>query len=245
MGPVTEHVGRACLQRLVEMEPWNGSSTASAPFPVERNQDDGSMDALHNTGRDDPDHPRMPPLAGEHDAEVGTRVVLPLQHFEGFGQRALVLGLPVPVRRIELLGELSCLGFVIGEQKPKRIRRLPDAARGVDSRCHHETQLSRRDLHDGHACYVQQCGEAPYLRTRKAFQTMVDEHTVLTSERDEVGDGRKGNQIQVRDQRPRIGIERVGDQLTHLVGHAGAAQALVRVLAVGTLGVHNRHRVGK
>ena len=73
------------------------------------------MDALHDTRRDDSDYSRMPSLAGEHDPEVGAGVVLALQHLERFGQRALVLGLPVPVGIIELLGEPTRFSLVIGE----------------------------------------------------------------------------------------------------------------------------------
>ena len=72
---------------------------------------------------------------------------------------------------------------------------------------------------------------------------MVNEHPVLANERNEVRDGRESNQVQVRDKRLRIDIERTGDQLTQLVRNSGAAQALVRIRAVGTLWIHHRHRL--
>ncbi len=93
----------------------NGPCASLPLLRAERNHHGGTMDPLHHSRGDDPDHTGVPTLPGQHDAPVACRIEIPLQHLHRLPQRLLIHLTPPPVLLLQHGGDAGGLTLVVGE----------------------------------------------------------------------------------------------------------------------------------
>ena len=134
VAPVAEQVLAARVQRGQQVEAWDAAPRPLAPaIPVDPDQDHGHPVALREPRGDDPHHPRVPALAGEHQPgcggelgrEVRARPLGRVTH-EPLGVTAL------QVHSVELDRDLDRPAIVGGEHQLHAGVGAVKAARGVD-----------------------------------------------------------------------------------------------------------------
>src|SRR5947208_13421331 len=146
MAAVLLEMAPDAMQRGVQIEARDAPPRATpqlAPlFPADEER--GPPIALDQAGRDDPDHPRMPRIGGEHQ-----RPVLRPQHALGQLHRlvedALVQRLAPGVQRLELAGDRRRLARIVGEEQPQSVVRIPDPPRRIQTRRQDQPDVARLD----------------------------------------------------------------------------------------------------
>ena len=186
----------------------------------------------------------MPLRVVEHDALRGVRAgwiaegeKLQLNRIEGCGLgRTAVL-----VERVELLGELGGSLRIPGEKEVDYVGGDVHPPGGVDARSEAETYFRRRgspverefgNLHQG--------AEAGLDRVREGAETKRDDGSVFAQERDRVGDGRDGDELEEAGDEDVTEAVLFGNRadvrreqgVRQFEGDAGPAEMFVRVRAV-------------
>ncbi len=135
----------------------------------------------------------------------------------------------------------SLPGFrvVLGQQKLERLARMAEASCRVEARRKPEPDGSRVDRRRVNAGASHQRAEARLRRARKRAQPGDRERAVLVEERDDVGDRRERDEVEVTARNLGVDAEQ---RLPELVDDAGPAQLRERV--VGGAGRDDR-AVGK
>ncbi len=123
-----------------------GGHAAAGPPPgavLERDHHTGTPPALHEPGRHDPHHARVPALPRDHDRAgggLGLRLGLGGEQDAGLGLLA------VAVEQVELAGHLGGARGVAGEKQLERGVGPAHPTRGVDARAEPEAERVLRDL---------------------------------------------------------------------------------------------------
>jgi hypothetical protein len=227
MPAVAAEVRRAGSQGGVQVE-RRDAATRAAPgaVPVERDHDARSAMALDEPRGDDPDHPRVPVLAGEH-----VRGLVGVRGERGLGREGDPhLGvLALLVEQVELTGYFACPRVVGREQQLERGVRAPHPPGRVDARAEAEPEparvecarVARGDPHQG--------AQARLAGARDRLQSLADDAAVLADERHDVADRREGDEVEVLLGVLRGGTSCGGQRLRELVRDAGRAQVGERV----------------
>src|SRR5581483_4756875 len=186
-----------------------------------RDEHDGTVEALDEAGRDDPDHALVPVLARDDvraPALVGLRPLLDLD--DRLAQDASFDGLTLVVQLLQGVRKEACLLRVVGQQQMERGARMTEPAGSVDARP--EPEADRAGVGGGRidARDVHQRLQSWLLRARERAQARYREAAVLVQQRDDVGDRRERNEIEMalRD----VGVD-AEERLPELVDDAGAA----------------------
>ena len=209
----------ARLQRLIDVDAFDGAGGAFQTVAVRDEEDSGAVEFLDEAGRDDADDARVPRLVAEHD-DVAV----------GALRRDLLLGaaidlvadlLALEVEGVEAAGEVVDLRLVAGGEQAQRTVRIPHPPRGVDAGRDGERERLRRDL-----LLLRRQQAAQRLARAGIDEAQPLEHdvAVLARQRHAVRDRRNGGEIEER-----IGVlaqQRAGD----LEGDARPAQVVVRVV---------------
>ena len=202
---------------------------------VERDQQRGPVMALHDPRRHDPDHSRVPALAGEH--VCGLALVAGALGLRGEHDARLRV-LALAVEEVELVGHLGRALVIIGEEQLEPGVGPLQAAGGVDPGREAEGErggvhiagVERGDLH--------QRPQSRPARARHGLEPLAHEAAVLAPERHEVGHRGQRDDVDVLGRCGRIlaggGVERLGQ----LVSDARGAEVGERVAADGW--VHDR-----
>ncbi len=140
----------------------------------------------------------MPVLRGEHDRPVAVGIERRLQNLVGLLQRRTVHLLTDPILLVDDRSQLGRFDLVVGEQKTQTAHRITHAAHRVDPRPYDEGDLARVD---GPLCVdpgrLEQPAEPGVRRAPQHLQPEAGEQPVLPGERNQVGDGGDGDQIQI------------------------------------------------
>jgi hypothetical protein len=195
-----------------------------------RDQDDGAVVALDEPRRDDADHALVPLGAREHvGAAAALRLGPRLDLRDRLAQDALLDLLSLAVQVLELAREQIRLPPVVGQEQAQRGLRLAEPPGGVDPRREPEAAgalvggrgVDARDLH--------QRTQARLLRPPEPRQACERERAVLVDERDDVGDRRKRDQVEVLVEKRMAATEQ---RLGELPDDAGAAEPRERIVAL-------------
>ena len=162
-------------------------------------------------------------------APLPARLRPTLDLVEGGAQDALLDGLALTVQLLELEGEPPRVVGVLGEQQLECGLRPAEAARGVDARRQAEADRTlvagcRVDACDGH-----QRAEPRPLRLRETPEPGEGQRPALVDERDDVGDGRERDDIEVAVEE---GVARPEERLCELPDDGSPAEALERIVAL-------------
>ncbi len=186
------------------------------------------MEALDEPRGDDADHALVPALVGQ---DVAAPSLLRLRPLLDLGQRLaqdpVLDALPLPVQLLELMGQLSGLVGVLGEEELESRTRPAETPRRVDARRQPEPDRALVDAGWIDAGGLHQRPEPHLLRARQRAEARERERPVLVHERDDVGDRRERDQVEVPRERL---VTRAEQRLAELVDDAGAAELRKRVL---------------
>ena len=215
-------------QATVEVECTRRAARA-LPVPVRaRDQDDRAMEALDETGRDDPDHAFVPGLVGEDVAAAALFRLRPLVDLlERLADDPVLDSLPLAVQLLELVRKLAGLVLVLGQQQLERCARAAEPSRRVDPRREPEPDGALVDSGRVDTRNFHQRPEPRLLRAREGAEAGERERAVLVDERDDVGDRRERDQVEVARQRLVAGAEQ---RLSELVDDARAAELGERIV---------------
>ncbi len=189
---------RSGLDRVQEVDSWDGAGAPATPVALERDQDNGTVESLDQPRGDDSDHPGVPSLARQDDPEVGVRVELLGETVDGLFQCGAILVPSEPIHALEVAGQTLCFPGVGGEQQPQCQIRVAHPSDGVDARAEHESHLTR--LERGSRLESRRSHQSPkprFVAVRQIPQTEADEHPVLARQGHEIGHGRQGDEIQM------------------------------------------------
>ena len=188
-------------------------------------EDDRATVLLDQAGSDDADHAFVPVLAREHVAALRAPRMRPaLDLVDRVAQDPVLDRLAVAIQLLEPLREPACLVAVVGEQELERGLRPAETPGGVDTRGEAEGD---RTLVDGGRVDVRRAHEGSDARPLgkcELPQPRDREHPVLVHERDDVGDGRQRDQVEVAVEAGRA------EGLRELVDDARPAQLRERVV---------------
>ena len=215
-------------QATVEVE-RAGRAARALPVPVRaRDQHDRAVEALDEPGRDDPDHALVPGLVGEHVAAAALFRLRPLVDLrERLAHDPVLDSLPLAVQLLELVREPAGLVLVLGEQQLERGARAAEPARRVDPRREPEPDGALVDPRRVDARDLHQRPEPRLLRACEGAEAGERERAVLVDERDDVGDRRERDQVEVPRQRL---VARAEQRLAELVDDARAAELRERIV---------------
>ena len=193
-------------------------------------QDDRAAVPLDEPRGDDADHALVPVLAGDDVAAAAAAGIGPRLDLGGRRAEDPVLdGLALAVQVLELLGELLGLARVVGEEQRERRLGPAEPAGGVDPRSEPEADRAlvagrRIDAGDAH-----QRAQPGLLGLREPAEAEQRERAALVDERDDVGDGRERDDVEVAVEERMPGSE---ERLGELPDDRGAAETGERVVAL-------------
>ena len=194
----------------------------SSPRPAPAIRHDRPVEALDEPRGDDADHALVPALVGQ---DVAAPPLLGLRPLRDLGQRLaqdpVLDALPLAVQLLELMGQLSGLVGVLGEEKLERRTRPAETPRRVDARRQPEPDRSLVDAGRIDSGGLHQRPEPHLLRARECAEAGERERPVLVHERDDVGDRRERDQVEMPRERL---VTRAEQRLAELVDDAGAAE---------------------
>src|SRR6266576_2103495 len=131
------------MQRGVQIEarhaPPRAPSHLAPLFPTDEER--GPPVALHQAGRDDPDHPGVPRVGGEHQGAI-LRPQHAFRQLHRLVEDTLVQRLATGVQRLELAGDGRRLLRVVGEQQPQPVIGVPDSPGGIQARREDEPDVA-------------------------------------------------------------------------------------------------------
>ena len=225
---------RAGVERGDQVEAGDAPRRAAGDVALDREQDRRPPVALGQPRGGDADDPGMPALAREHQRRCLGQLGRLLAE-RGLGRVGdLALGRPpLGVGPVEVVRDRRRPLGVVGQHQLDAGVGAVEPAGGVDPRGEPEAQrlLVHRlglDLRDGH--------QRPHARARRRphrGEALADEPAVLADQRDEVGDGRERDEVELgrggvapapgRLGEPRAGGLAQGDR--ELVGHARPRRA--------------------
>jgi hypothetical protein len=199
------------------------------PVAVEGDEHAGPAVALDHARGDDPDHPGVPPLAGENErgrlGGLGARGL-------GREQDPLLGPATLAVEEVELSGHLARPPLVPAEQELERAVGAAEPARGVEPRREAEAdgagvEARGVEARDGH-----ERAQAGLRSAGQGAQAFAHEAAVLAAQGHEVGHGGQGDEVEIllldaRGILPGGGRER----LRELERHAGGAEVCERIVA--------------
>jgi hypothetical protein len=195
-----------------------------------RDHHDRAVVLLDQPRGDDADHALVPALAGDDVAATTTPRLRPrLDLVDRLAEDALLDHLPLAVQRLELLGEELRLAIVFGEEQPERSLRSAQPARSIDPRREPEANGLLVDGGRVDAADPHQRAQSRLLCLGDAAQPEQRECAVLVDERDDVGDGRERNDVEVPFEEWMLDTEQ---RLRELPDDGGAAQALEGIVAL-------------
>jgi hypothetical protein len=122
-------------------------STRTHPLVVAaRDEDDGAVEALDESRRDDPDHTAMPVFAGDDVAAPALHALGPCGDLaERVAQDPVLHALAITVERFELGGEAGRVLIAFGQEELERGSRMAKPPRRVDPRRKPECNGTRVD----------------------------------------------------------------------------------------------------
>jgi hypothetical protein len=184
------------MDRLIEMKPRNGAG-GSLPDPVlQGNEHRRAVELLRQTGRDDPDDPRVPARGPEHQH---LRRLLAIQS-ERLPARLLkhdlLDRLTFPVQLVEPAGQAVRHLRIPRGQKADRFRSLRDPSGRVDPGSDLEVHLSHADALSLDPRRGFQRRNARSLPGAQEFQSLPDQETVFSHERHHVGNRPQRDEIE-------------------------------------------------
>ena len=137
------------------------------------------------------------------------------------------IGLALAVQLLERVGEPARFRLVLGEEQLERLARVPEAAGGVEARREPEADGARVDGSRIDAGALHERAQAGLRRAREGAEAGDGERPVLVDERDDVGDRREGDEVEVAARNLGLDAEQ---GLAELVDDAGSAELGERVL---------------
>jgi hypothetical protein len=214
-------------QRRMQIE---GGDAPAGPAPlaglVERDQHARTPVPLDQPRRDDPDDPRVPPLARQHIRRLMD--VLSERRLRGEGDPHLGV-LAIAVEQIELARYLAGARLVLGEHQLERRVRAPHPPRRVDARTEPEPQPARIDRARIAGGHLHQRPQPRLARAGHGRQAVAHDAAVLADQRHHVADRRERDEVEVLLDLCRIRSRRRGERLGELVGDARGAELGKRV----------------
>ena len=189
------------------------------------NEHDGAAIPLDQPRSDDPDHTFVPALVGDDVAPPLAPLRRPALDLLDRGPNdALLDSLAVTVQLLEAVGEPGRLVRIVGEQQLQRRLRMAQAARRVHTGRKAECDGALVDRRRVDAGRTHQRDEARTVGGGEPLEAGDDERPVLVDERDDVGDRRQRDEVEVALE------SRNAESLGELVDDAGAAELGKRVL---------------
>ena len=185
------------------------------------------MVALDEARGDDADHALVPVRAGDGVRAPGSLLGRPgLDLGDGLAQDPALDRLALAVQLFERVGEPAGLRLVLCEQQLERFARVPEASGGVQARREAEPDGAGVDSGRVDAGALHERAQPGLRGARERAEPGDRERPVLVDERDDVGDRREGDEVEVatRD----LGVD-AEQRLAELVDDAGAAELGERV----------------
>ena len=185
---------------------------------------------------DDADHARVPALGGEHVRSAiteGRDLLLGRKANLALDEPALAVG------PVELFGDLRGAGALLGEDQLQARVGAVHAAGRVQARAQREgdrslvehARIDARDRHQG--------AQAGLARPRERSQPASREAAVLSAQRDDIGDRRKGDEVEILLRLLLWPAARLKDGRGQLVGDGRRTQLGARIAA--NRGMDDRH----
>ena len=140
---------------------------------------------------------------------------------------ALFDRLPVAVELFETIREAACLVGVLRQEELQGGARMAEPSCRVDSRPEPEADLARIDRRGIDVRRLQQRAQPGLLRARERPQARDHERAVLAHERNDVGDRRERDEVEMTAEHFGVGSEQ---RLAELVDHARAAEIGKRIV---------------
>ena len=191
-----EH-GRARREARVQVERRDRATRARSLIAVERDHDHRAAVALDEPGRDDADHARVPPLAGDDvAASLAALGRTSLDRGDGRAQDVGLDRLALAVPLLETPRERLGLCAVAREQEVERLARMAEPAGGVDPRAEAEPEVGGAQARTIDAGHLHQRRQPGSLAACEATQAGAHERAVLVAQLDHVGDRREGDEIE-------------------------------------------------
>ena len=184
------------------------------------------MEALDEPRSDDPDHAAMP-VGPREDvaARAALRLGPLLDLVERLAQNAILDLLPLAVQGLELAGQAFRFGRLVGEKQIERRARVAEASGCVDPGSEAEGDSTGVDSCRIHVRHAHERPQPRLARPRELPQAGDDQPPVLVEERDDVGDRRERDEVEV----PLDALGRA-ERLGELEDDAGPAQLGERIV---------------
>ena len=232
---VAQQVLGARVEPAQQVEGRDRAPGAGPLVAVQREHHARAVMALGDPGGDDPDDPGVPALAGEH---VG-RLLAELAHLRlGLEEDARLGEAPLGVGVVELVGDRGGALGIVGEHELEPGVGAVQAPGGVDPRGQAKADRARVERPRVDLGHAQQRPDPGLGRRRQRVQALAHEAAVLVAQRDAVGHGGQGDEVQVLVGPRRIAPGARQQRGRELVGDAGGAQVGAWVAADG--GMHDR-----
>ena len=239
---VADEVLGAAIERGEQVEAGDAAArAAAAALRVEGDEHDRPPEALGEARGDDPDHARMPALAGEHQpGRVGDARRAARRARASPRREDLALDLAaLAVGALELDRDLLRALGILGEHQLDPGVRPVEAPGRVDPRPEPEAEVALVEPLGDDGGRGEQGPHPRPARLARLGEAAADERAVLAPQRDQVRDRRQGNQVE-------LGLHRLAavERGRELVGDPGGAELRERVAgddrvqdrAVGELG---------
>ena len=186
------------------------------------------MVALDEPRGDDPDHALVPVGAGHGVCAPGALVGRPgLDLGHGLAEDPALDGLPLTVQLLERCGEPAGLRLVLGEKQLERLPRVPEASGGIQAGSEPEAHRPGIDRGRIDSCALHERSEPGLRGAREGAQAGDGERSVLVDERDDVGDRREGDEVEMTS--GNLGVE-TEQGLAQLVDDSRPAELGERIL---------------
>ena len=221
----------ARAERGVEVE---GGDRAAGALPVAvgaRDEDDRAVVALDEARGDDADHALVPVRAGD-GVGAPARVAPAARPRPGRRPRAGSALRPPGARGSAPRASRRAAAprLVLGEQELERLARVAEASGGVEARREPEADGACVDGGRIDAGASHERAQPGLRRARERAEPGDRERAVLVDERDDVGDRRERDEVEVA--LAELGVD-AEQRLAELVDDAGAAELRERVVATG------------
>ena len=191
-------------------------------------EDDGAVVALDEARGDDADHALVPVGAGDGVRAAGALLGRPrLDLGDRLAEDAALDGLALAVQLLERVGEPARLVLVLGEEQLERLARVPEPAGRVEARREPEADGPGVDRGRIDAGALHERAQTGLRRARERAQPGDGERAVLVDERDDVGDRRERDEVEMAPRNLGVDAEQ---RLAELVDDAGAAELGERVV---------------
>ncbi len=189
----------AGLEPGEQVEPGDAATRAPAPaFAVEGDHDRRPVMALDHARGDDPDHARVPALAGDDDRRRLHHLFRQLSPGGLGGVCDLALGRPaLAVCPTQLIGDLGCPTGVLGEKQLDPGIGPVEPSRGVDPWRQPEGQVAL--VEPGRLAFrrFHQCLDSRPLHQPHLLQSPLDQRPVLADQRHDVRHRRQRHEVEL------------------------------------------------